>query len=283
MEPTGTIDAALFDRLRQAAGTAGPVKTYQVTAADLTGPFPTIPTDYQEQAKLDCLCYGSAAEAVAERFHTNRDLLAKLNPQVDLDQLAAGTQLLVPDVEPLQVSTGGKADEASASPRIPSDIAALVVSKDGFYLHATDATGRVLYHFPTTVGAGYDASPTGDLKVTAIAFRPTFHYQPKLFHEVPDDEPTALLPAGPNSPVGVVWMQLSKEHFGIHGTAEPVTIGYSTSHGCVRLTNWDAQFLAERLPKGTPVVFRGDHPADEAAMAAGTTGGTGTPTPSERE
>jgi peptidoglycan hydrolase-like protein with peptidoglycan-binding domain len=270
LEPTGEIDELLYERLRQAAGTTGPVKTYRVTAEDVAGPYTTIPEDVQEKAKLDCMCYRSAAEALAERFHTTRDLLDQLNPQAALDQLEAGTQLLVPDVEPLLVAVERPADEVSGGPRVPSGIAALVASKDGFYLHALDAEGRVLYHFPTTVGAGYDASPSEDLTVTAIAFRPTFHYQPKLFSDVPDDEPTALLPAGPNSPVGVVWMQLSKQHFGIHGTSEPATIGYSTSHGCIRLTNWDAQFLAERLPEGTPVMFRGDHPDDvDTDSAAG--------------
>lgn len=262
IEPTGEIDEPLYERLRQAAGTTGPVTAYRVTAEDVAGPYTAIPEDVQEKAELDCMCYRSAAEALADRFHTTRDLLDQLNPQAGLDQLAAGTQLLVPDVEPLQVAVDRQADEVAGGPRAPSGIAALVASKDGFYLHALDAEGRVLYHFPTTVGAGYDASPSEDLRVTAIAFLPTFHYQPELFSDVPDHEPTALLPAGPNSPVGVVWIQLSKQHFGIHGTSEPATIGYNTSHGCIRLTNWDAQFLAERLPEGTPVMFRGDHPDD---------------------
>ncbi|HVS14353.1 MAG TPA: L,D-transpeptidase [Thermoanaerobaculia bacterium] len=262
VEPTGTIDAALYERLRQSIEATSPVTTYRVTAGDVAGPYSTIPEDLQEQAKLDCLCYTSFAEGLADRFHTTPDLLGRLNPETDLDRITAGTELLVPDVEPLVAAVEGGTDESMEGRRVASKIAALVVSKEGFYLHAVDDAGRVLYHFPTTVGAGYDASPSEELKVTAIAFRPTFHYQPELFADVSDDEPTAMLPAGPNSPVGVVWMQLSKEHFGIHGTAEPATIGYTTSHGCIRLTNWDAQFLAERLPTDVPVVFRGEHPDD---------------------
>lgn len=271
LEPTGVIDAALYEQIRQAAGTEGPVTTYRVTAADLAGPFVTIPEDYQERAALASLGYGSVAEALAERFHTTGELLVKLNPEADFDRLE-GTELLVPDVVPLEIIFAGKGGAADASTRVATTVASLIVSKSGFYLHAVDAAGRVLFHAPTTVGAGYDPSPTGEVKVTGITFNPTFHYQPELFDEVPDDAATALLPAGPNSPVGVVWIALSLEHFGIHGTAEPSTIGYSTSHGCVRLTNWDAQVLAGLLTDGIPVVFRGDSPDDAAATEA-----TGTP------
>lgn len=267
LEPTGVIDADLYERIRQAAGTESPVTTYRVSAADLAGPFVTIPEDYQERAALASLGYGSVAEALAERFHTTGDLLAKLNPEADLDRLAAGTELLVPDVVPLEIIFAGEGGAANASTQAATTVASLVVSKSGFYLHAVDAAGRILFHAPTTVGAGYDPSPTGEVKVTGITFNPTFHYQPELFAEVPDDDAQALLPAGPNSPVGVVWIALSLEHFGIHGTGEPSTIGYSTSHGCVRLTNWDAQVLAGMLSEGIPVVFRGDHPDDAAAGA----------------
>ena len=153
---------------------------------------------------------------------------------------------------------------AVPAPSAPSRIAEILVSKDGFYLQALDAAGEVLYHFPTTVGAGYDESPSGELAVSGRAYAPTFHYQPKLFADVADTEPEAMLPAGPNSPVGLVWVQLSKENFGIHGTAEPANIGYSTSHGCVRLTNWDALFLARRLANGVRVRFS---EGDESAAA----------------
>ena len=259
LEATGTVDADLFARLREAAGTTSPVRQYPITDADIAGPFTAIPDDYMKQADLDCLCYASAAEALAERFHMTTDLLKKLNPDADLEHLAAGTQLWVLDVEPFD-ATAARAGTGGSGATGEAPVAELVISKDGFYLQALDANRQVLYHFPTTVGAGYDASPSGDLTVTATSYNPTFHYQPKLFADVDDSKPEANLPAGPNSPVGVVWMQLSKENFGIHGTAEPANIGYRTSHGCVRLTNWDALFLAQHIDKGTPVHFRGLDP-----------------------
>jgi lipoprotein-anchoring transpeptidase ErfK/SrfK len=119
-----------------------------------------------------------------------------------------------------------------------------------------DASGNVLAHFPSTLGEGYDPSPTGDFHVTGIATDPTFNYQPSLMAEVPDTRPTAKLKPGPNSPVGTVWMALSKPHYGIHGTPAPETIGYANSHGCVRLTNWDAERLASLVKAGTPVQFQ---------------------------
>jgi lipoprotein-anchoring transpeptidase ErfK/SrfK len=247
------LDQATYQRL-QSAG-SGPILTrYTVTADDVKGPFKEIPDNVYEQAKLDCLCYTSAAEAIAEKFHTSQKLLAQLNPKATLGSLTAGTQLVVPNVDV------ESADSTSSGSTSSGAIAKIVVSKKGFWLHGVDATGKILYHFPSTLGNGYlssaDESPTGGFKVTNISWNPAFHYQPTLFAEVSDKKPEAHLPKGPNSPVGVVWMALSKPHFGIHGTSSPETIGYANSHGCVRLTNWDATELGHLISKGTPVVFQ---------------------------
>ena len=246
LEATGQVDRRLWDLLAGQVGSAGPLREHTLGAADLEGPFQEVPDDPYAQAQLDCLCFASPAEAVAERFHTTPALLAQLNPEVDLEALAAGDRLWVPAVE-----------EVAAERGIADDVAEIVVSKDGFYLHAVDAAGDLLYHFPTTVGASYQPSPDGELEVVGIAYRPTYHYQPAELSTVPDDEENAVLPPGPNSPVGLVWMELSEDTYGIHGTSAPATIGYTTSHGCVRLTNWDALFLANRTAQGTPVRFTG--------------------------
>lgn len=241
-----SIDKATYDKLVAEAQSLAPTVTYQVTADDVKGPFVTIPDSVYAQAKLKCLCYTSPAEEISEKFHVSQKLLAQLNPKVKLDQLAAGTSLVVPNVR----------DPTAASPTDTAQIARLIISKTGFWTHALDASGRVIYHFPSTLGAGYDPSPTGDFKVSGVSRDPAFHYQPKLFAEVPDTRPEARLPAGPNSPVGLVWIALSKPHYGIHGTATPETIGYANSHGCVRLTNWDALKLADVVQPGTPVQFQ---------------------------
>ncbi len=165
---------------------------------------------------------------------------------MELDSLAAGDTLRVPDVDGRPSGT----DPAS-------DIVRLQISGAGYYVHAIGADGRILYHFPATLGSRYDPSPEGNLSVVSIHPDPWFHYQPKLLAGVDPSLPNASLPPGRNNLVGDTWIKLSEPHYGIHGTRSPETIGYATSSGCVRLTNWDARFLRDRVDPGTPVVFTG--------------------------
>ena len=241
-----SLDRDTYDRLRSSARSTPFLRWYTVSSEDLKGPFTPIPENVYQQAKLACLCYASPAEMLSERFHTSPKFLAQLNPKVKIWSLQAGTKLLVPNVEL----------DGSALPQDTAIAARVIISKKGFWTHVIDSAGQIIYHFPSTLGAGYDPSPSGDFKVTDVTHDPAFRYQPKLFAEVPDTDPQALLPRGPNSPVGVVWISLSKKHYGIHGTSSPETIGYANSHGCVRLTNWDALRLSDLVDIGTPVQFR---------------------------
>jgi lipoprotein-anchoring transpeptidase ErfK/SrfK len=241
-----SVDQATYERLRAAAPPKPLMRWYTVTEGDLAGPFTSIPENVYEQAKLKCLCYSSPAEALGERFHTSPTFLGQLNPKVKIDALTAGTRLLVPNVEL----------DGEAMPQDTAIAARLIISKKKNWTHVIDSNGKIIYHFPSTLGAGYDPSPTGDFKVTDVSHDTPFRYQPKLFSEVPDTKPEALLPPGPNSPVGIVWISLSKKHYGIHGTSSPETIGYASSLGCVRLTNWDALRLSQIVEGGTPVSFR---------------------------
>lgn len=238
----GALDEPTFRALASQAGGVPALVQRTLTAEDVDGPFASIPEDVYEKAKLDCLCYESIAEKLAERFHTTTELLERINPNVIFGELKAGDRIWVPNVrEPVTQDN--------------PDIARIAISIRGNTFNAFDAAGNLVFHAPTTLGSKYDPSPRETLEVTKIAFDPHFHYQPKLFHEVPDDEPEANLNPGPNSPVGVVWVALSKPHFGIHGTSDPESIGYASSHGCVRLTNWDAREVAHRLQPGVPVEF----------------------------
>ncbi len=241
-----SIDRATYERLRAAAQSKPLLRWYIVTRGDLAGPFTQIPESVYRQAKLSCLCYSSPAEELSERFHVSPKFLAQLNRRVNFDTLKPGTRLLVPNVEM----------DGSAVPQDTAIASRLIISKKGYWTHVVDINGKIIYHFPSTLGAGYDPSPSGDFRVTDVSAGPAFHYQPKLFAEVPDNEPDARLPAGPNSPVGVVWISLSKRHYGIHGTSTPETIGYANSHGCVRLTNWDALRLSDLIEIGLAVQFR---------------------------
>lgn len=244
IDPTGVVDSLTFAHTYELAGRpARLLVSHRLTPDDVAGPFVEIPESVYQQARLECLCYGSLSEKLGERFHATPELLASLNPGVTLDSLAAGDSLVVPAI-----------DDAPAGPSVP--VARLVISDRGHYLHAVDSTGAILYHFPTTLGSEYDPSPTGAFAVRAVARDPWFHWQPELLGGVPDGMRQTRLPPGPNSPVGVVWIDLTVEHYGIHGTAEPAAIGYATSSGCVRLTNWDATLLAELVRPDMPVVFR---------------------------
>ena len=130
------------------------------------------------------------------------------------------------------------------------------VSRDESALRATRRDGSLIFWAPVTTGSEHDPLPPGDWKVDGVQWHPVFHYNPKLFWDAKRSDVRADIKAGPNNPVGVVWIDLSKEHYGLHGTPEPGNIGHTESHGCVRMTNWDAARVAALVKPGTPVLFR---------------------------
>lgn len=213
---------------------------YVITNEDAAGPFePNIPEDMMEKAKLLSLSFTSIIEALGERFHCDPALLKRLNPGA---QFVPGESIVVPNVLP----------PAGPAPRADLTI---TVAKALSVLTVTDAGGTVLYHAPATTGSEHDPLPIGNWVVTGIARNPPFFYSPELFWDADPSHGQAKLPPGPNGPVGVVWIDLDKPHYGIHGTPEPGTVGHTSSHGCVRLTNWDAAAVANMVAKGVKVVF----------------------------
>ena len=244
----------------QKAGNQGtpagePLTTYAITPEDAAGPFvERIPTDMMEMAKLPALGYASLIEALAERFHTTPQFLQQLNPGV---QFAAGQQIQVPNVEPMVIPLTPKepAKEVKESAGPPKPDVVVSVSKTTSAATVTDASGKVIFYAPVTTGSEHDPLPIGEWKVNGVQFNPTFRYNPDLFWDAEPTHSKATIPPGPNNPVGVVWIDLSKPHYGLHGTPEPAAIGRTQSHGCVRLTNWDALRLAALVKPGTRVVF----------------------------
>src|SRR5579863_6751478 len=210
---------------------------YTLTEEDTRGPFVTIPNDLMEQAALPALGYQSPLEGLAEKFHVKPALLSRLNPGKDLSM--PGVEIQVPNVR----------DDR------PPKAAKIIVSKNRHTLEALNAAGRVIAEYPVTSGSQHDPLPIGNWKVTVISPLPVFHYNPDLFWNAPEADEKAKIQPGPNNPVGVVWIGISKEHYGIHGTPEPSLIGHAESHGCVRLTNWDAAELAKIVAPGTPVIL----------------------------
>jgi lipoprotein-anchoring transpeptidase ErfK/SrfK len=245
---TGRLDRATYDKLASLNESVDAIVKYTITDDDVRGPYMWIPANVYEQEKLPCECYASAIEMLDERFHTVTEVLRKLNPSVNFVKPTAGTELWVPNVEPFDLSRLGQ-----VSVRRP--ITKIHIAKNGRYVHALAADGSIVFHFPTTVGSEYDPSPTGKYRVENVQWRPVFHYNPTLYSDVADSRPRATLKPGPNSPVGIVWIATSKEHVGIHGTPLPHTIGLASSHGCVRLTNWDAARLAGAVRPGVMIEF----------------------------
>jgi lipoprotein-anchoring transpeptidase ErfK/SrfK len=220
---------------------------YEITAEDATGPFTErIPVGLERQADLPALEYRSVLERLSERFHAAPALLGNMNRGM---KFAAGQKIKVPGVTPFDA--GAKPERPAAADEIT-----IQVSRDDSALRATRADGTVVFFAPVTSGSEHDPLPIGDWKVTGVAWRPVFHYNPDLFWDAKPKDEKATLKAGPNNPVGLVWIALNLEHYGLHGTPEPGRVGVTQSHGCVRLTNWDAVRVAALVKPGTPVLFR---------------------------
>lgn len=236
MSQTGRIDDALVRRLRQSHGS--PVfQEYLITKEDVDGPFRNVPSAMTGKAELDRVAFEDAAELLAEKFHMGRSFLEKLNPGADFSK--AGTKIKV--IRP------GDDEQLTKVQRIEVD-------KQTNELRAYSPDGIMIATYPTTVGSNIHPSPNETLTVLAVAPDPKYYFDPSGRTWGPNEQLT--IAPGPNNPVGVVWIDLSRDGYGIHGTPEPRLIGKTSSHGCVRLTNWDAHELSLAVEKGTTVHFR---------------------------
>jgi lipoprotein-anchoring transpeptidase ErfK/SrfK len=233
-------DGVVDEQVVLALDSAGPVVgEYEITAEDVAAIVPPIPSDYAEMAQREFLGYASVPELLAERFHLDEDLLRALNPNA---QFVAGERVAVtaygPDV------TGRK-------------VARIEADKTARQLRAYDAEGRLVLAYPATIGSEDNPSPSGTHLVAAIAPMPNYTYNPEVNFQQGENAETLIIPPGPNGPVGSMWIDLTEPTFGIHGTPEPDKIDKTASHGCVRLTNWDAGELATLVEPGVPVEFVG--------------------------
>ena len=258
---TGQLDDATRQLLKAYATTPASIEL-ALTQQDLAGPFVgAIPRDPAAQAKLPTMGYANAMEALAERFHTTPATLVALNSPDT--KLAPGVKIRVPNVVPataaypdaLKPEWRATLAQLSVSSDQPK-AAKVVVDKSDGVLRVYDEGGKLVAQFPATMGSTHDPLPIGSWKIQGTSYLPTYHFNPKLFWDAKPGESKETLKAGPNSPVGVVWMDLNKAHYGIHGTPSPETIGRAESHGCIRLTNWDAARLSLMVKPGTPAVFQ---------------------------
>lgn len=233
-----------------------------IPAAFADGPFfPDFPADAAEQAKLPVLGYRNLMEALAERFHTTAETIVAMNPASA--PVGAGKAIRVPNIPNAAVRDAGsdprgwndslrRLGVSSEQPQAGK----VVVDKSEGVLKVFGADDKLIAQFPATMGSSKDPLPIGEWKIQGASRNPDFHYNPKLFWDVSDSKDAQILKPGPNSPVGIVWLDLNKPHYGIHGTGEPHMIGRAESHGCIRLTNWDAARLAQMVKPGTPATLQ---------------------------
>jgi lipoprotein-anchoring transpeptidase ErfK/SrfK len=234
LDPNNSED--LLERLRFNGGL--PIVSYQITAADAAGPYvASIPEDYSQKAALPSMAYTSTTEALAERFHMDEAYLKALNPGVDFT-IPGSTIKVVSPGEPKK-----------------AQVTRIVANKRIKLLQAFDASGNLVAAYPASIGSSDTPSPSGTHAVQRIALDPNYTYNPKINFQQGNNDKILTIPPGPNGPVGSVWIALDKPTYGIHGTPEPSKIGKTQSHGCVRLTNWDARELAKMVSPGTIVQF----------------------------
>jgi lipoprotein-anchoring transpeptidase ErfK/SrfK len=232
-----TADSQSIEKALEATG--GPAfKQYTITNADAAGPYvASVPADYGAKAKLDRLGYTSVPEMLAERFHMAESYLKQLNPDAAFNR--PGTVIRVANVGPPKT---GK-------------VARIVANKKLETVFAYDQDGKLISAYPATIGSTDTPSPSGTVKVVSVTLDPSYTYNPKVNFKQGNNDKVLTIPPGPNGPVGSVWIALSKPTYGIHGTPDPEKIGKTNSHGCVRLTNWDAQELAKMVSPGVWVQF----------------------------
>ncbi|RFC67972.1 L,D-transpeptidase [Mesorhizobium denitrificans] len=211
---------------------------YMITAEDAAGPFvASVPEDYSEKAKLDRLGYTSVPEMLAERFHMDEKFLRSLNPDANFNR--AGTIIRVTNI--------GK--------NVTKPVARIIADKGNKQVRAYGEDGKLVVAYPATIGSAETPSPTGTHTISRVVTDPGYTYNPKVNFKQGQNDKVLNIPPGPNGPVGNVWIALDKPTYGVHGTPEPSKIGKTESHGCVRLTNWDAMELAKLVKPGVTVEF----------------------------
>lgn len=259
LKVSGEYDEATRQALQQYANLPA-TRVVTIPEDFANQPFTKIPTEPEAKAKLDGLYYESLEEALAERFHTTPEVLKELNPQ--LAEYKAGAQVRVPNVGHDEIGQGAIANNGKESLLrmlgVGSDqpqASKVVVSKSDKMMRVYGEGDKVIAAFTVSTGSAKNPLPIGNWKVNGVAFNPDYGFDPKVLSNVDDSKEKQTFPPGPNSPVGVVWVDINKPHYGLHGTPDASTIGRAQSDGCVRLTNWDAVRLGLMVRPGTPVVF----------------------------
>lgn len=232
---TGVPDAAVLQAL---GGATNVLARYMVTEADLTNSIAAVPAEWEERAKLPALKYETIQEMLAEKGHTSQRAIERLNPGVAWPNPPAGTEVTLPD----------------CSSSVSAKAGSLRIALTRMEITAFDAEGKMIALFPCSIARDKSRRPAGELCVKNVAPNPTYLYDPQMF--VPDGPKASklVIPPGPNNPVGLAWIGLSLQGYGMHGTPIPEKIGRAESHGCFRLANWNAVKLIKMVRPGVPVI-----------------------------
>jgi lipoprotein-anchoring transpeptidase ErfK/SrfK len=234
LKPTGRIDGDTWKALAGDAP-ATVLSEYTISKEDAAGPFAKLPADTMERAKLKSLDFESIHEALGEKFHCSPKWLASANRG---STFAAGDKIIVP---------------ATGSEKAPAKAASIRIDKSEHVLFLLDQAELPVAAFPISMGGASDPLPIGRMEIKNAAKDPVFTFNPELLKGTKKTDAKADLPPGPNNPVGVYWLGLSKPHWGIHGTPDPERVGASESNGCIHLTNWDVMRMAKVVKIGFAV------------------------------
>jgi len=237
LQPTGELRPETSKKLTLNGGL---YKTYTITQEDLSG-LQKNPDGWVNMAEAESLPYETILELVAEKGHSYRSLIKKLNPNINWSNVEAGTEVKIPNVSEFEPNSTATKFKVLINERV---------------VQVFDADGKLIAQFPCTIAASKAKIPDGELKVENFAENPNYTFSPENFPESRQAQKIGkklIIPPGVNNPVGAVWISLSKPGYGIHGTPEPEDIGEAASHGCFRLTNWDARTLLKMTAAGMPV------------------------------
>jgi lipoprotein-anchoring transpeptidase ErfK/SrfK len=238
LAPGKVLTPEIWTKLQQAPGDAA-IGEYVVTDRDVKGPYvEKLPTKLEDMQSLKAMSFTGPKEALSERFHMSQELLAELNPGQKFDH--AGDKINVVNL---------------AHDKQPAKAARVEVDKTRETVKAFAKDGTLIGFYPATVGSEEKPTPSGTLKVISVEPNPTYRYDPKYKFKGVESTKPFTIKGGPNNPVGSMWIGLSQAGYGIHGTGDPSRVSKSESHGCVRMTNWDAERLARSVKKGLEVTF----------------------------
>jgi lipoprotein-anchoring transpeptidase ErfK/SrfK len=263
--PDGDLDAEVWEAL--GGDDEEVLRDYEITEEDVDGPFvDAIPGSFEEMAEMERLAYTGPEELLAEKFHMSIEVLRQLNPDIDFSQAGTGIVVAaVPDHKVMRANVGGDSRRLGPEDRDPArdTVVRIEVDKEDEQVRGYNNEDEMLVAYPATIGSDEFPSPSGTWQVDVVVQDPDYTYTPESDVEGPDE--ALRLPPGPNGPVGSIWIDLDREGYGIHGTSDPAQIRRQHSHGCVRLTNWDAEELARLVEEGATVEFLEGDPDEDAS------------------